>query len=130
MARILIANDDCDLLELCRSFLEDEGHLVDIVANGEEAVARLRTWMPDLVVMDWVMPEMDGGTAVEKLRAHPATASMPVLMMSGSDDGEARSLAAGADSFLRKPFRGAELVNCVADLLRSTSGIARPTTAV
>jgi DNA-binding response OmpR family regulator len=55
---------------------------------------------------------------------------MPVLMMSGSDDGEAGSLDAGADSFLQKPFRAADLVRSVADLLRSTGGIARPVVVV
>jgi CheY-like chemotaxis protein len=120
MARILLANDDLDLLELCQSLLEDEGHTVERVINGREALERAQTWLPDLVLLDWVMPELDGGSATKILRANPSTAAIPILMMSGSTDGEEQARDAGADAFLRKPFRAADLLRHIDNLLSAT----------
>lgn len=126
MARILLANDDADLLTLCQSLLEDEGHTVESVVNGRRMLERAQTWRPDLVLLDWVMPEIDGGTATRILRSQPATASIPILMMSGSSEGDTEAHDAGADAFLRKPFRASDLVRNVTDLLAAgDSGDAR-----
>jgi CheY-like chemotaxis protein len=122
MARILIANDSLDLLDLCRSILEEGGHVVQTVAGGTEAVRLARDWQPDLVVIDWVMPEMDGPTAIAALRSDPATRGLPILLMSGTEDGDGAANS-GADSFLPKPFSLAELLARVDELLRG--GVAR-----
>jgi CheY-like chemotaxis protein len=116
MARILIANDSFDLLECCRSILEEEGHVVQTVADGREAVRLARDWQPDLVVIDWVMPEVDGPTAIATLRRDPTTSSLRILLMSGTEAGDAAAQL-GADSFLPKPFLLEELLTRVKQLL-------------
>ena len=64
MARILVANDNVDLLDCCRAILEADGHVVEAVADGQKTLWLARSWQPDLIVIDWVMPEMDGPTAI------------------------------------------------------------------
>jgi DNA-binding response OmpR family regulator len=120
MARILIANDSHDLLDLCRSILEEDGHLVKAVTGGKEAVRVARDWQPDLILIDWVMPEMDGPTAIRILRGDPTTSSLPILLMSGTQDGDAAANS-GADSFLPKPFLLEELLGRVEELLRDAA---------
>jgi CheY-like chemotaxis protein len=123
MARILIANDDSDLLDCCRSILEDAGHMVEALKNGVLLVMRARTWRPDLVLIDWVMPALDGPSAIAALRAHPATALVPIILMSGTEADETVALRTGANAFLPKPFQSEELLDQVAALLQDE---ARP----
>ena len=118
MARILVANDNVDLLDCCRAILEADGHEVEAVADGQKALWLARNWQPDLIVIDWVMPEMDGPTAIAILRADPTTAGLPILLMSGTEGTDADVAAlTGADAFLRKPFQSDELLSEVARLL-------------
>jgi CheY-like chemotaxis protein len=120
MARILVANDNCDLLESCRAILEDDGHVVETVADGNEMILRARAWRPDVVVLDWVMPHTDGPTAIASLRADPATERLPILLMSGTEGAETASGEMGADFFLRKPFAPEQLSAAVERLLELT----------
>jgi CheY-like chemotaxis protein len=119
MARILVANDNDDLLDCCRAILEADGHVVEAVADGRQALWLARNWQPDLIVIDWVMPQMDGPTAIALLRADPATAKLPILLMSGTEGTDDVVAVTGADAFLRKPFRRDELRAGVARLLGS-----------
>jgi CheY-like chemotaxis protein len=109
MARILIANDDEDLLELCRNILEDCGHVIQTTADGRLALERIRKWHPDMILIDWVMPHVNGAEAVAILRGDPSTRDIPILMMSGSPGADLMARDVGADAFLRKPFVPAEL---------------------
>src|SRR3954471_16481793 len=99
MGQILIANDNCDLLECCRPILEAEGHVVETVADGAKAIRLARAWQPDAVVIDWVMPHVDGPTAIATLRGDAATARIPILLMSGTEAGDGTSGDIGADAF-------------------------------
>lgn len=127
MANILIANDNRDLLDCCQSILEGAGHVVEVVSDGNEAIRLASRWHPDLILIDWVMPNVDGPTAIGFLRADPVTTMLPILLMSGSDDAEAVAGAVRADGFLRKPFAAAELVSRVDQLLRSVgAGTSAP----
>ena len=117
MARILLANDNADLLDCCRAILELDGHVVEAVADGRKALWLARTWQPDLIVIDWVMPEMEGPTAIAILRADPTTARLPILLMSGTEVTEDVVAVTGADDFLRKPFQRKELLAGVERLL-------------
>ena len=119
MARILLANDNVDLLDCCRAILEVEGHAVEAVADGGKALWLARHWQPDLLVVDWVMPEMDGPTAIALLRADPTTARLPILLMSGTEGVDDVAATTGADAFLRKPFQSSQLRAAVARLLGS-----------
>jgi len=120
MAQILIANDNVDLLDCCQAILEAAGHEVETVADGREALRLARSWQPDVMVIDCVMPKLDGLTAIAALRADPATDRLPILLMSGTEGVEAAAAHSGADRFLRKPFQAEDLVAEVEKLLADT----------
>jgi len=122
--RILIVDDDPDLLELLRFALAAEGFSVRTAATGPEALRKALRTPPDLVVLDLLLPGMNGFSVCEQLRLNPATAFIPVLMMTVLP-GEFPHLVgveAGANAYLNKPFRMEELVSCVRELLREQSG--------
>ncbi len=124
MARVLVANDNDELLDCCRLILELGGHVVETVRDGAKAVRFAQTWQPDAMVIDWVMPNMDGPTAIAALRAQEATARLPILLMSGTDGGDVLAAAIGADAFLGKPFRSEQLLAGVNDLLAAAAWAA------
>jgi len=127
MARILIANDNEELLSACKEVLEGAGHVVRFVTGGALALDLAREWYPDAVLVDWKMPDTDGTVVVRALRGDPATASIPILMMSGTVRGPEIALQAGADGFLPKPFSGRELVAAINDLLALATKAGVPT---
>jgi two-component system sensor histidine kinase/response regulator len=102
---------------LCQLVLCDAGHSVEIMTNGHKALERAAQGNLDLVVLDWVMPDMDGGVLTARLKAQPQTKGLPVLAMSALRDGESRAALAGADAFLAKPFGADELVRAVCHAL-------------
>lgn len=108
--RVLVVDDEDDARAALAGLLEPD-HEVITAADGEAAVERCTEEHPDLVLMDVVMPRLDGIGALERLRADPATADVPVIFVSGqSDDAvKVRSLDAGAVDFLQKPFSEREL---------------------
>ncbi|HEX3694958.1 MAG TPA: response regulator [Polyangia bacterium] len=120
MARILIVNDELDLLELCQLTLCEAGYDAEITTGGRKAVERARRGDLDLIVVDWVMPDMDGNAVLARLKGGPETRDIPVLAMSALRDGKTRAHLAGADSFLAKPFGPDDLVNAVAQTLSSS----------
>ena len=109
MARILIANDDTDLVAICRDVLEADGHSVLGVVGGSEALKEVHRWSPDAILVDWQMPDTDGTSVIRALRGDSRTAAIPILMMSGAQDGPQVAARAGADGFLAKPFDAEEL---------------------
>jgi DNA-binding response OmpR family regulator len=119
MARILMVNDEKDLLALCQETLQESGHEVEVLTNGAKAVECARRWKPNLMVIDWVMPDMDGHTIMTTLKSLPDTKAIPVLMMSALRDGATRAKLVGAKSFLAKPFSADDLLGAVNELLRS-----------
>jgi DNA-binding response OmpR family regulator len=121
MARILMVNDEIDLLTVCQSLLSDVGHEVHILNSGKEVLEQARRGKPDLIIVDWVMPDIDGSTVLARLKGHPATKDTPVLAISALPDGATRAALAGADRFLAKPFGVDELVGAVNHVLRRSS---------
>lgn len=117
MARILIANDNGDLLDTCRDVLEAAGHEVRTIMNGGEAFSIALDWQPHLIIVDWVMPDMDGTAVISQLRTAGATRSLLILMISGSENARVRAGRAGADAFLPKPFGADDLLRAVAALI-------------
>ncbi len=118
MAKILIADDDINLLKMLRRTLVYEGFDVVTAQNGEEALDKIHTEQPDLVVLDWMMPKMDGLSVVETLRE--IDSGIPIMMLTARDAIEFRvqGLESGADDYLVKPFAPAELVARINTLLR------------
>jgi DNA-binding response OmpR family regulator len=111
-SRIVVADDDPDIADFLTIALEDCGYRVQTVYNGEEARdVTLRT-LPDLVVLDWMMPKMDGIEVLTALRAHAQTRDIPVVLLTAKvSDGEVwEGWQAGADYYMTKPFDLDELL--------------------
>jgi CheY-like chemotaxis protein len=122
ISRIIVGNDQPDMVELCQMVLEFAGHTVRTVTDGLKAVALARGWKPDLLVLDWMMPNLDGIGAVGVLRSDAQTRRIPILMMSGSDGAQEVAMRAGADSFLAKPFGAEDLLHSVTKVLERVNG--------
>lgn len=118
MATVLIVDDDPKLLKMLQRTLAYEGFHVFSAANGNEALVGVQAHRPDVVVLDWLMPGLDGIGVVERLRA--ARDQTLVLMLTARDAVENRveGLETGADDYLVKPFAPAELLARIHALLR------------
>jgi CheY-like chemotaxis protein len=101
---ILMVEDNALQRRQIEAQLQPLGHRIISASNGQEALDRIRESLPDLVIMDAVMPSMDGFKACELIKGDPLTAELPILVLTAlSRDAKDRSYAAGADDFLRKP---------------------------
>jgi PAS domain S-box-containing protein len=111
-ARVLVADDNADMREYLTRLLSTAGYRVYPVANGAEALEAARAEVPDLIVSDVMMPELDGLALVAALRQEPRTVAVPVLLLSARAGQEAsiEGLQSGADDYLVKPFAAAELL--------------------
>ena len=119
MARILVVDDNDDVRQLVGNVLSAEGYKVAYAANGEIALDSMRHEPPDLVILDIMMPEVDGYEVFRVLKSQERTSHIPVIFLtakSTQDDIE-KGLALGADYYITKPFSGADLVRKVKILL-------------
>ncbi len=118
MAVILVADDDPKLLKMVRRTLMYEGFAVVTADTGRETLAKLETQSPDLIVLDWMMPDLDGLEVLKWLQTERP--DIPVLMLTARDTVEDRvmGLNQGADDYLVKPFAPSELLARVRALLR------------
>ena len=125
MSKILVVEDDPDIADLIRIYLEKSGHTVYRLASGGGVMARLRSNPPDLVILDLMLPEIDGLAVCQSIRRDTATAAIPVIMLTARGDEADRvaGLELGADDYVTKPFSPKELNARVMALLRRT---ARP----
>jgi two-component system phosphate regulon response regulator PhoB len=118
--RILIVEDEEALAILLRYNLQAEGYEVDHVPRGDEADLVLKENLPDLLILDWMLPGLSGIEICRRLRARPETARLPIIMLTarGEESERIRGLALGADDYVVKPFSVPELVARVHALLR------------
>ena len=122
-ARILIVEDEEPLTLLLRYNLEAEGYEVETVARGDDADTRLREHIPDLVVLDWMLPGLSGIELCRRLRTRPESRQLPIIMLTarGEESERVRGLTTGADDYVVKPFSVPELIARVRALLRRSS---------
>ena len=120
MASILIVEDDPDISDLIAHYLQRAGHEVMRLTSGSEVMPRVRTAPPDLVILDLMLPGMDGLLVCQAMRANTATAAIPIIMLTARGDEADRiaGLELGADDYVTKPFSAKELVARVAARLR------------
>jgi len=102
--RILIAEDHFDSRDALRALLEAFGYEVVVAANGREALEVAAREAPDVVLMDIMMPELDGFEATRLLRQQPATRGLPIIAITAMEGAPDRALQAGANDFVRKPL--------------------------
>jgi two-component system, OmpR family, phosphate regulon response regulator PhoB len=118
--RVLIVEDEEPLMLLLRYNLEAEGYEVDSVSRGDEAEIRLREQVPDIVLLDWMLPGLSGIELCRRIRARTDTERLPVIMLTarGEEGDRIRGLSTGADDYIVKPFSVPELLARVRALLR------------
>jgi len=122
LAKILLVEDDVNLSELANIVLLKEGYTVRVASDGPSALELARTWAPDLVLLDVMMPGMDGYAVAAQLRAIKETAMTPIIIVSAKQtlQDKARGFEAGADDYITKPFEKAELLLRINAQLRRT----------
>jgi len=118
--RILIIEDDEEILRVLKRVLTYEGYIVDTALTGQAGLTLAREQMPDLVVLDWMLPKMDG---LEVCRRLQKLGNQPILMLTAKDNTQDRveGLDAGADDYVVKPFEIEELLARIRALLRRTA---------
>jgi DNA-binding response OmpR family regulator len=123
MPRVLVVEDDPDIAQLMRHYLEKAGHTVRVQDTGGSVMSRLRREPPDLLILDLMLPETDGLTICTAVRRDPATARIPIIIVTARGDEADRisGLELGADDYVTKPFSPKELTARVAALLRRTT---------
>ncbi len=122
-ATILLVDDEPHILELCQMYLTTEGFTTVIAQDGEEALAKLAETAPDLMVLDLMMPRMDGWEVCRRVRQN---SNIPIIMLTARDDDVDKivGLELGADDYLTKPFNPRELVARVRAVLRRVGAYA------
>ena len=126
---ILVVDDEKNIVQLARLYLGNEGFRVEEAYDGKQALDKARAVNPDLVVLDIMMPEMDGLSVCRELRK---TSSVPVIMLTARDDDVDKivGLEVGADDYMTKPFNPRELVARVKAVLRRSQGSVNPETVL
>ena len=117
--RILVVDDDADLVEILCFNLKKAGYAVGTAGNGVEALRKARSLSPDLILLDLMLPELDGFAVCEILRRNAATASIPVIMLTALSSELARvaGLGTGADDYMTKPFSPRRVIARAEELL-------------
>jgi two-component system phosphate regulon response regulator PhoB len=118
--RVLVVEDEPAQLEILAYNLESDGFLVSRARDGEEALLLIREDVPDVIVMDWMMPHLSGIEVCRRLKSNPETRSIPVIILSArsEDEDKVRGLEIGADDYVVKPYSVVELMARVRTQLR------------
>ncbi len=124
--RILVVDDEDDILDLLRYNLEKEGFRVDQASDGVEAVLAASAQVPDLIILDVMMPRMDGLEACRRIRELPALKGTPIVMLTarGEEDDHIEGLDVGADIYLTKPISMPVLMSQVRASLRGSDRVS------
>ena len=117
--KILVVDDEPTIVRLMEFILARQGHEMIVAVNGEEALQKIKVHQPDLVLLDIMMPRIDGYEVAQKLRADPQTAALPIIMLSAKaqDEDIRRGVEVGVDEYVTKPFTPDYLVQVVSKYL-------------
>ena len=113
--RILVVDDEKHIARLIVVNLQRAGYVVEAASNGLECLERVQAEPPDLIILYWMMPELDGYATLQKLKGDPQTADLPVIMLTAKTDDVSvyEGWRSGADCYLTKPFNPIELLGFV-----------------
>jgi two-component system phosphate regulon response regulator PhoB len=117
--RIMIVEDEEPLLELLRYNFECAGYVVETLSDGKQVEASLEKSLPDILIVDWMLPGLSGIELCWRLRRRPATKRLPLMMLTArcEEHDRARAIKAGADDYMVKPFSVGDLITRVEALL-------------
>ncbi len=118
MEKILYADDDVDIQELIKGILTREGYEVTIAKDGNEAVNLTKSFKPDVVILDFQMPGLNGTEVCQALKKDEETKNIPIIMLTAYPSEKENSLSAGAIDFLNKPIEKTDLILRIKSVLR------------
>jgi DNA-binding response OmpR family regulator len=111
--KILVIDDDFDILEPISLILKEEGYLVEIMTKGEQSIKKVNEFKPDLILLDMLLSGSDGRRICATLKKSSKSKQIPIVMMSAHPGAETEAKASGADGFIAKPFETEDLINIV-----------------
>ena len=116
---IMVVDDNPDLVEIVKSILSAKGYTVQCVYGGEEVFSRVEEQKPDLILLDIMMPRMDGFMVLARLRGSPDTSGIPVILLTGRNrfDDVLKGYGMGTDYYISKPFTPTQLLNGISLVL-------------
>jgi DNA-binding response OmpR family regulator len=120
--KVLLVDDDDMLRKMTEILLSKQGFEVLTAENGDKAIQQLKVMHPDVILMDVMMPDMDGFSVCREIKANPVTAGIPIVMLTALDNPEnkVKGLEGGADDYISKPFEIAELTAKIKAITNST----------
>lgn len=110
---VMVVDDDPDIMDLVKKIVERSGYMAECVSSGEEVFKRLEGQKPDLILLDVVMPRMDGLEVLTRLKSQPNTSSIPVILLTGNGrySDVLTGYQMGTDYYISKPFTSAQLLS-------------------
>ena len=121
MSTVLVVDDEFGIVDVLETVLTDEGYRVLTACNGEQGLMRLSEEMPEVVLLDFMMPILSGGEMLRAMAAEPAYQPIPVIMMSSLSEEVIAERCKGYAAFLHKPFRVTVVLSTVARVLNRTT---------
>jgi CheY-like chemotaxis protein len=112
--RILVVDDELGIVEVLEFILADAGYTVVSALNGQEALTRLKEKTPDIVLLDLMMPILDGAGVLKAMRSDPQFSAIPVILTSALPEGTVRAKCDGYNIFIRKPFKSEQVLDAIA----------------
>ncbi|MCM2272141.1 MAG: response regulator [candidate division Zixibacteria bacterium] len=122
-AKVLVVDDEPEITEIVETFLTEAGYTVSVENHSRQAIAKAIQFKPDVVILDIMMPELDGYAICQEIKQDPKLANVPIIFLTGKDrnDDMGRSFKAGGDMFIKKPFSCERLLEIVNLVVMSTS---------
>jgi CheY-like chemotaxis protein len=119
MTKVLYVEDDAEHCLMVSSILTSQGFTVETAVNGLQGVDKARAWQPDVILLDLLLPRLDGFGVINYLKEDPTTQGIPIIVISAwpTTDNRRRVREAGARGFIAKPFQATELVNFIRETL-------------
>ncbi|MDD3732544.1 MAG: response regulator [candidate division Zixibacteria bacterium] len=122
-AKILVIDDEPEITDIVETFLTESGYTVEVENTAINAMEKARQFKPDVILLDIMMPDVDGYNVCQEIKKDPALTHIPVIFLTGKDrnDDMGRSFKAGGDMFIKKPFSCERLLEIVNIVIMSTS---------
>ena len=121
-AKVLVIDDEPEITDIVETFLTEAGYLVNVENSSRNAAAKARQFKPDVVLLDIMMPYMDGYQTCQAIKQDPELANVPIIFLTGKDrtDDMGRSFKVGGDMFIKKPFSCERLLEIINLVIMST----------